>query len=1020
MNRTFRWLDEPPKLLGLTIWQWAALFFGGGGLGLLLHATHVPTKPAITVLMIVVGAPVAFTYLGDETGISVGRTLLDALMWRRSAHRHRPGADVRAAGVVVHDAPEPGRGTARARRTGRGPAMHSFRRGARAPGDLVDLEALSPSGVGINSEGALVRWLEITAPVNALIMDEDGMREVSRAFAKVCAGVPHGQQLQLYVHATPLPIDDIVAGDLAATGAAVQAARNAGDDDHADALARLQFTSEHSLRTHSAAVAAKRMRYVIVCPWQPQPATLLRPRSRPGTAVVLTRQQLATASDGAARYTEAIIADLEALDLSVRSLDGHEVLDLLWERFSPSAAAGRQPPPSVTRPGVLRPLDAASTAEQAAEHAAQLRAAIAQEPIDCTGREQLTLGDSLEQSLYLSGIPDFTWLGWLLHLMQLASPFALSIHVHPTERYRERHRQKRRHKRLRGVNRGKQRSGRDLDADEEAKEEEAAELNRELTHHAGAGIYRLAILLSVRETDGDQRLLSEQVKSVIREIATVLDGHLSGGVFNQPRLLRSTMPTGVDVARRLRRFASRNLGDTMPLLGTGCGSPAGVPIGYAHPGLTLERLDPFDPEHPNHVLVVNGRSGTGKTMTTIVLLARALARGATGFIIDRAGHFQFLCGLLPGALSLRIGAGEHEHAINPWDTPDVARVPRKKIAYLKALHALLIGTHDAGDSFDLDPLERSQLDVAIRGVYERCALTGERPRETILQEELYRRARDEQDAGAHDIAVVLRSLAERLHDYVAGGAYAYLTDARTTIPERAPLVAFDTKDIPDEVAPAALFIIAEAVIRHVETDRERQLADVRHADSESWIGRSFLVIDEAWKVVERRATGRMVMEWGKRSRHLALWLIAITQQMEDLDNPYGRALLNNASMRLFLRQNAKDLQLVQSDLGLTGEAIEAIKSLRTAKRQFSMAYLMNGSRGQGIISVRVSDYEYWIASNEPVRDEPLRRAALRDAARQASSTDWRAHWQALHKLADPDWHAARLHTPAGNRLQERS
>jgi type IV secretory pathway VirB4 component len=269
---------------------------------------------------------------------------------------------------------------------------------------------------------------------------------------------------------------------------------------------------------------------------------------------------------------------------------------------------------------------------------------------------------------------------------------------------------------------------------------------------------------------------------------------------------------------------------------------------------------------------------------------------------------------------------------------------------------------------------------------------------------LYQRADEERDAGAHEIAAVLRSLAERLHDFIGAGAYAYLTDSETSIPERAPLIAFDTKDIPDEVVPAALFIIAEAVIRRVEAQRDQVVASgVREDD---WSARTFLVLDEAWKLVQRPATGRLVMEWGKRSRHLALWLIAITQQMEDLNNQYGRALLDNASMRLFLNQEEKELQIVQDSLALSDEAIASIKNLTTSKRQFSTAYLMHGRHGQGAVTIQVSDYEYWIATNDPARDEPLRRRALSQAVAERQAFDFHAHGRALQLLADPAWHEA--------------
>ena len=91
----------------------------------------------------------------------------------------------------------------------------------------------------------------------------------------------------------------------------------------------------------------------------------------------------------------------------------------------------------------------------------------------------------------------------------------------------------------------------------------------------------------------------------------------------------------------------------------------------------------------------------------------------------------------------------------------------------------------------------------------------------------------------------------------------------------------------------------------------------RRARSTRWAGRSFLVIDEAWKLIERPATGRWFNEFCRRSRHYALWLIAISQQLSDFDNEHGKALLANAAMRLFLRQEARELAYVKESLALS-------------------------------------------------------------------------------------------------------
>ena len=123
--------------------------------------------------------------------------------------------------------------------------------------------------------------------------------------------------------------------------------------------------------------------------------------------------------------------------------------------------------------------------------------------------------------------------------------------------------------------------------------------------------------------------------------------------------------------------------------------------------------------------------------------------------------------------------------MNPWDVEDPANPPIEKIAYLVALHALLVGDQQAGeDAYGLDALERNLLEVAIRSVYARAARDGLVPREGLLREELRRRAHDEAEAGAEEVAAVLRTLGERIASFVEEGSYAYLLDRETTVPER--------------------------------------------------------------------------------------------------------------------------------------------------------------------------------------------------------------------------------------------
>lgn len=102
MNLVLRWLDDPPKMFGFTLGQWALGVFGGGGLTAILYFAHVPLTAAASILVLLVGTPMMFVRLSDEgAGINLTGLLRDAVRWRRHPHHYDPEGAHRPAGLVV-------------------------------------------------------------------------------------------------------------------------------------------------------------------------------------------------------------------------------------------------------------------------------------------------------------------------------------------------------------------------------------------------------------------------------------------------------------------------------------------------------------------------------------------------------------------------------------------------------------------------------------------------------------------------------------------------------------------------------------------------------------------------------------------------------------------------------------------------------------------------------------------------------------------------------------------------------
>jgi hypothetical protein len=550
-------------------------------------------------------------------------------------------------------------------------------------------------------------------------------------------------------------------------------------------------------------------------------------------------------------------------------------------------------------------------------------------------------------------------MGWLQSTMMTRQPFALSVYVHALDRRGERQSLKRKHARVTSLNRGAEMKGR-YDVDRHMHEQELVNGLAEMAGRDRATIYELSIYQSIR---------APGPRPDIADVTEAADK----GVYDQRRLWLSNLPLGRDLFRHTRKYITRNVGDTIPLVGTGCGSPSGIPFAFTEPGNTLELLNPYDRTHANSTLLINGQSGKGKTMAANVIMARFISQGGWGRVIDRAGHYEFLTQLVDGARHIDIGADESEYTINPWDVSEPDHVSSGKIAFLVDLHQILMGE----EGLDLD--ERSKLADCIRNIYLTCSADGSKPRESMLREELINRYHREKESGDDpQVASTYRSLAERLGEFCDEGSYAYFLDRDTNVPVDSPLIVFDTSHCSESMLPAVMFSTIEFITRSIESHRDehRQITSVRGGPM--FAGKTALLIDEGWHLVSRKETGIYANDLARRARHLGLFLIVMSQQLSDFDTEYGLALINNSTMQLFLAQHKNELPLIREAMNLTEEETNIIKSLKTVKgsRGYSQMFWINGTRGRGKVSLSIGPIEYWSFTSEPHQDVPARNRAL--------------------------------------------
>lgn len=958
-KRTYRYLESKLRIGALGMMQWLQLFIACLMLYGMVKLFGLTFKMALPIAVFFIGIPTALAMISDDFEFGLSGRVRDSMTWIFGGRYF----------AADPDAPL----DTTARRIGSTAGLH-------------DVVAISPDGLLLRGNGTFVRALEVGS-FNPIVLDDEEGAQLSDSLHNIVAQVESGQSIQFLVEGRPLALGSVIDEGRRAAQAAIDDCQQAGESERAAALARLTVTSEQSITLHSANNAAMELRHFVLIPCDPLINAISRrlPLLKNRTPQ-LDEEGFEFALEQTAGLSDAVIKGVQSQRLDAKPLSGSEYAALIARH-----ASGVETTPDELAP-FLTPLytvDDVNAALRAAE--TPISRALAPRDLDFRDITRVRVDQTLSQTTYLAEIPESTWFGQPLQLMQLGQSFTYSTFITATDRVRERRSYRRRFQRIRGLNQSRQQRGKFVSIEAELQQDEAQDVVADLTTTIGSGIYEVSNYINVRVPDGDkaQQTLKQNIKTIRREATSSDDARYGDGAFAQKNLFVSTLPLADDRAGRTKRFVARNVGDLIPLVGSSCGSPTGIVIGHSTPGRSLERIDPFDPVHENHLVLISGKSGGGKTMAAIIMLSRWLARGARGFIIDRAGHYDFLSSLIPGAAKLEIGPGDGRFSINPWDVANPKNVPAEKISFLLDLHALLIGNDGADGVKHLDALETSVLETAIRKVYLAAANDGLPATESTLRAILLSTAKDSDDIVDH----AARSLAWRLDQFVDDGSYAYLLDTPTNVPEDSPLTVFDTQAIPDGKIGAAILLISEFVMRHVKA-RRQEFLDGNGGVSE-WSGRAFLLCDETWAILQSPITARWFNELARRSRHLALALVAISQQMDDFSGEYGTAFRRQSTIQLYFKQSTEDLKFATETQAFTSAEAELLSGLSTVKRDYSSAFLVNGIRGNGVITMRYGPLEYWIASNDPNRDEPLRRLALRQSGDNP--------WGALQLLADPTW-----------------
>jgi len=165
-------------------------------------------------------------------------------------------------------------------------------------------------------------------------------------------------------------------------------------------------------------------------------------------------------------------------------------------------------------------------------------------------------------------------------------------------------------------------------------------------------------------------------------------------------------------------------------------------------------------------------------------------------------------------------------------------------------------------------------------------------------------------------------------DTLLGDEYAIFR-GKTKINLDNKYVVFNTKDLSPKMNLLATYVIMNYVVKTMSSDIAEQ---------------KILLIDEGWKLLSQLGSDYIKII-AKTARKFNLGLIITTQQLEDLDNEQGRALLENSSFMYIFKQKEieRNREKLMTNFGLTEE---------------DLIFLKNATPGKGIL--KFGDEKYRI------------------------------------------------------------
>ncbi len=562
----------------------------------------------------------------------------------------------------------------------------------------------------------------------------------------------------------------------------------------------------------------------------------------------------------------------------------------------------------------------------------------------------LKIGKRYARTLFVFGYPRTLFTGWLSPLINIDEVIDISLNIIPVESKVVLDNLRKKVGQLEANYNINQEKGKVRDPGLEAAIQDAEEL-RDSLQVGSDRFFRFGLYITLYGKD------LEELDLVGRKIESMLGSSL---IYTKPATIQmeqgfnSTLPLGLDQLNVYRNMNTGALSTSFPFTTAELSQDDGVLYGINRHNNGLVIFDRFSLENAN--MVVFAKSGAGKSFAIKLECLRSLMMGTEVVIVDPENEYRTLCDAVGGSyLHLSLNSNTR---VNPFDLPttvdpeEAENALRANIIMLHGLLRLMAG--------EMNPTEEADMDMALINTYARKGITNDPLTHTAVppvMSDLYNELNAMPGTGP--------ALASRLRRFTEG-TFSGIFSQQSNVELNNKFVVFNIRDLEDELRPIGMYIVLNYIWNRVKTDKRKRI----------------LVVDEAWQLLQYQDSAMFMFSIAKRARKYFLGLTTISQDVEDfLSTRLGRAIVNNSSLQLLLKQNPAAVDIVADTFKLTTEE-------RSRLSQFPVGEgLFFAGMSHVILRILASPMEEQLISTNPQYLLDQREAqASADAAALAART----------------------------------